>query len=62
MPVTTDAASVCGFADYGLAPGCRADFVLVQAQNVAEAVVGRPPRHCVVARGRVVARGGRLVA
>ena len=60
--VTTDAASVCGFGDYGLAPGCRADFVLVRAQTVAEAVVARPPRQCVVARGRVVAREGRLVA
>jgi cytosine deaminase len=60
--VTTDAASVCGFADYGLAPGCRADFVLVRARTVAEAVVARPPRQCVVARGRVVAREGRLVA
>jgi cytosine deaminase len=59
--VTADAASACGFADYGLAPGCRADFVLVQAQNVAEAVVARPPRQCVVAGGRVVALEGRLV-
>ena len=59
--VTADAASACGFADYGLAPGCRADFVLVQAQSMAEAVVARPPRQCVVARGRVVAREGRLV-
>ena len=59
--VTADAASVCGFADYGLSPGCRADFVLVQAQNMAEAVVARPPRQCVVARGRVVARQGLLV-
>jgi cytosine deaminase len=52
--VTTDAASVCAFADHGLAPGCRADFVLVQAENIAEAVVARSPRQCVVARGRVV--------
>lgn len=59
--VSADAANVCGFAEYGLAPGSRADFVLVQAQNVAEAVVARPPRQCVVARGRVVAREGRLV-
>ena len=59
--VTDDAATVCGFAGYGLAPGCRADFVLVQAQNTEEAVVARPPRQCVVARGRVVAREGRLV-
>ena len=59
--VTADAASVCGFADYGLAPGCRADLVLVQAQNVAEAVVARPSRQCVVAGGHVVAREGRLL-
>ncbi len=59
--VTADAATVCGFAGYGLAPGCRADFVLVQARNTEEAVVARPPRLCVVARGRVVAREGRLV-
>ena len=59
--VTADAAGACGFADYGLAPGCRADLVLVQAQNRAEAVVARPGRQCVVAHGRVVAREGRLV-
>jgi cytosine deaminase len=60
LTVTADAASVCGFADYGLEPGCHADFVLLRAQNMAQAVVARPPRQCVVARGRVVAREGRL--
>lgn len=58
--VTSAGAQACGFADYGLAPGCRADFVLVDAQNVQEAVVARPPRKLVVAGGRVVARQGAL--
>ncbi|MDB5859988.1 MAG: cytosine deaminase [Ramlibacter sp.] len=56
--VTHAGARVCGCADYGLEVGCRADLVLVQAQNVAEAVVARPARKLVVAGGRIVARGG----
>lgn len=60
--VSSEAAVVCGFAEYGLAPGCRADFVLVDAQNIAEAVVARPARKCVVSRGRIVAREGRLIS
>lgn len=50
----TDAAAVgCGFTDYGLAVGCRADLVLVQAETVAEAVVTQPPRTLVIAGGMV---------
>jgi len=60
--VTSRAASVCGFAGYGLDPGCRADFVLVRAHNVQEAVVARPVRQLVVSGGAVVAREGVLVA
>jgi cytosine deaminase len=60
--VTTDAARGCGFAGYGLAPGDRADLVLVAAETIAEAVVAAPPRRLVVAGGRVVARGGVLSA
>jgi cytosine deaminase len=52
----------CGFADYGLAPGARADLVLLDARSLAEAVVARPPRRLVVAGGRVVARDGALLA
>jgi cytosine deaminase len=59
--VTGAAARGLGFADYGTAVGCRADAVLVDAQTVAEAVVARPPRRCVVAAGRIVARGGVLL-
>ncbi|MBS0340253.1 MAG: amidohydrolase family protein, partial [Proteobacteria bacterium] len=60
--VTDAGARACGFADYGLAPGARADLVLVDAQTVAEAVAQRPVRRLVVSGGRVVARDGSLVA
>ncbi|WP_447988096.1 amidohydrolase family protein [Achromobacter spanius] len=56
--VTGAAARACGFADYGLTPGARADLVLVDASCVAEAVVTRKPRRLVVTHGVVVARNG----
>ncbi|CAG9260469.1 Cytosine/adenosine deaminase [Paraburkholderia unamae] len=59
--VSTAAARGCGFADYGLHAGARADLVLVEAETVAHAVVARPPRKLVVAGGRIVARDGALV-
>jgi len=58
--VTASAARGCGFGGYGLAEGCRADFTLVDARSVAEAVVARPVRKLVVSAGRVVARDGVL--
>ena len=59
--VTEAGARACGLADYGLAPGCRADLVLVDAQTVAHAVVERPVRRLVVSGGRIVARHGSLL-
>jgi len=59
--VSASAARACGFADYGLTPGARADLVLVQASGVAEAVAQRAPRRLVVSGGRVVARHGQLL-
>jgi len=59
--VTHSAARGCGFADYGLLPGMRADLVLVDAQTPAEAVVARPVRKLVVSAGNIVARDGVLV-
>ncbi|MEN5164933.1 amidohydrolase family protein [Achromobacter kerstersii] len=56
--VTGAAARACGFADYGLTMGARADLVLVDASCVAEAVVTRKPRRLVVSGGVVVARNG----
>jgi cytosine/adenosine deaminase-related metal-dependent hydrolase len=59
--VSDAAARGCGFADYGLHVGARADLVLVDAQTLAHAVVSRPKRKLVVANGRVVARDGELI-
>jgi cytosine/creatinine deaminase len=59
--VTYGAARGCGFADYGMEAGRRADIVLVEAGTLAEAVVARPVRKLVVAAGRIVARDGALV-
>jgi cytosine deaminase len=60
--VTGAGAQVCGFAGYGLGQGCRADLVLVHAENPQEAVVARPQRKLVVSRGRIVAREGTLIS
>jgi len=53
--VAGEAARACGFAGHGLAPGDRADLVLVEAETLAEAVVARPPRGLVVSHGSVAA-------
>ncbi|QGZ56650.1 amidohydrolase family protein [Paraburkholderia acidiphila] len=58
--VSDAAARGCGFADYGLRVGARADLVVVEAQSVAHAVVARPKRKLIVANGRIVVRDGEL--
>lgn len=55
---TQGGAAVMEIADYGLAEGCAADLVLVDAQTVAEAVAAHPARRLVVKRGKAVARDG----
>lgn len=57
--VTDAAARACGFLNYGLTPGARADLVLVDASCIAQAVAARAPRRLVVSGGVVVARDGR---
>ena len=59
--VTGAAADVLGIASYGIAPGGPADFVVVEAETLAEAVASRPRRKLVVKGGRIVARDGVLV-
>ena len=59
--VTDHAAQACGFANYGLQVGARADLVVVQAQCAAEAVIAKPERQWVIAAGEVVARNGKLL-
>jgi len=43
---------------HDLAVGARADIVLVDAENVPDALVRCPPRRLVISGGRVVARNG----
>ncbi|MDO9285899.1 MAG: amidohydrolase family protein [Aquabacterium sp.] len=60
--VTVNAARVLGLADYGLAVGCHADFVLLQARSPVEALRLRAQRLLVVRRGRVLARAPEAAA
>lgn len=53
--VTGGAAEVMGLAGYGLAPGDRGDFVLVDAPSVPETIAAPP-------RDRVTFKAGKLVA
>jgi cytosine/creatinine deaminase len=53
--VTTNAARIMHLGGYGLAPGCEASFVLLQARDVVEAIRLRAPRLFVFRRGRLVA-------
>jgi cytosine/creatinine deaminase len=54
--VTANAAKVLGLEGYGLEPGCRADFLLLQARSPAEAIRLRAQRLLVVRAGVVIAR------
>jgi len=54
--VTQHNARILGLDGYGLAPGCRADFVLLQARDPVEAIRLRATRLAVIRRGKVIAR------
>jgi cytosine deaminase len=53
--VTTNAARVMHLRDYGIAPGCDASFVLLQAKDVVEAIRVRANRLKVWRKGRLLA-------
>ncbi len=53
--VTENGARTLGLEGYGLAPGCNADMVILQAGDVLEALRLKPARLTVIRRGRVVA-------
>ena len=59
---TYGGAAVVGAAGYGVEAGCRADFVVVDGETLAEAVINRAPRAYVVKAGRVVAADGQCLA
>lgn len=57
---TVNGARTLHLVDYGLEVGCAAHFVVVDARNVAEAVVLKPDRRLVVKDGVITARNGQL--
>ena len=60
--VTVNAARVMGLDNYGLAVGCNADFVLLQARNPVEALRLRANRLKVFRRGVLLAESAPAVA
>jgi len=54
--VTANAARILGLDDYGIAPGCRADCVVLDARDPIEAIRLRATRLAVVRGGKIVAR------
>jgi cytosine deaminase len=54
--VTVNSAKAARVKDYGVAPGCVADLVVVGAPSVHEAIRLQPPRLHVLKKGRQVAR------
>ncbi len=60
--VTENAASILGLEGYGLAPGCYADMVVLQAADPIEAIRLKATRLHVVRRGKVIAETPAAVA
>ncbi|WP_422049864.1 amidohydrolase family protein [Shimia sp.] len=60
--VTTNSAKIMGLEGYGLAPGCRANMVLLQAQDPIEAIRLRAHRLAVIRSGKVIAQNDLQVA
>jgi cytosine deaminase len=60
--VTVHNARILGLDGYGLEPGCRADFVLLQATTPIEAIRLRATRLAVVRGGELIARTPAAVA
>ena len=56
MAVTENPATILGLEGYGLAPGCNADLVVLQAQDPVDAIRRRARRLHVLRRGRVIAK------
>src|SRR4051812_37232121 len=55
MAVTQTPAKILGLDGYGIAPGCNADLVLLQARDPVEAIRLRATRLAVIRRGKVIA-------
>ena len=53
--ITETPARILGLEGYGLAPGCHADLVILDAGSTVEAIRLRAPRRFVLRRGQIVA-------
>ena len=62
MAVTQTPARILGLEGYGIAPGCHADLVLLDAGSTVEAIRLRAARRVVIRRGAVVSESPRAVA
>ncbi len=60
--ITTNPARILHLTDYGLAPGCRADAVLLEARDPIEALRLRATRLAVIRAGKVIAEAAPAVA
>jgi cytosine/creatinine deaminase len=57
--VTTNPARALGLSDYGLASGCRADLVVLDATSPAQAITEQAEKLWVFKSGHMVARNTR---
>ena len=62
LAVTETPARILGLEGYGIAPGCKADFVLLDAASPVEAIRLRAARRAVVRRGAVIAEAPRALS
>ncbi|HEY0848002.1 MAG TPA: amidohydrolase family protein [Noviherbaspirillum sp.] len=62
MAITETPARILGLEGYGLAPGCHADMVILDAGSTIEAIRLRAARRYVIRRGRVVSRSPAVCA
>ncbi|MEO7497184.1 MAG: amidohydrolase family protein [Massilia sp.] len=62
LAVTETPARILGLDGYGIAPGCHADLVLLDAASTVEAIRLRAARRCVIRRGQVVSEAPRAAA
>jgi len=62
MAVTETPARILGLEGYGIAPGCHADLVLLDAGSTVEAIRLRAARRIVIRRGQVVSESPRAAA
>jgi len=60
--VTSEPAKIFGLEGYGIAPGCNADLVVLEARDPIEAIRLKPARLAVLRRGKVIAEAAPSIA